>query len=500
MLQNIDDAEMSDTEKNHWRAVGLFFRAFRYYDLITRYGDVMWVDQVMSDSDRDIYLGKRNPRDEVAKNMLDDLLWVEAHIKEEGDGTNTVNVHVVRAVISRFGLFEGTWRKYHGLSDSETYLNACIAASEKLMSSFPGLMSNYDELYNSEDLTVGETTGIILARKYSNSVSGGAHSIGRAIRTSAWYYDLTKNAVESYLCTDGKPIATSDKYDGDDTMYNEFRNRDRRLYYTVMPPYKIIVTGPAATSINNDQWEHTTDPQDREYIDLMKTITTPEGKYLPARNFGGYITSMSPHFRNYPNGQGFIASELGYYYWKYYNRHEDNMDLRASTQNYPLFRMGEILLNYAEAMFEMGKFNQSVADNTINKLRHRVDMPDLKIVEITSDFDPARDQTIDPVLWEIRRERRVELMGDGFRFNDLKRWKKGHYVNDQALGVKVRNSDFENRLTILNDAAGGNVIFFDKPPGWLDKYYLEPIPIQEQILNPDLEQNPGWVDYSTKSP
>jgi hypothetical protein len=230
-------------------------------------------------------------------------------------------------------------------------------------------------------------------------------------------------------------------------------------------------------------------------MDMMKLLTTETGKYLPVRNFAGYLTGMSPHFRSFPNGQGFIASELGYYYWKYYNRHEDNMSLSASTQNYPVFRMGEIFVNYAEAMFESGRFEQSVADKTINKLRKRVDMPAMNVGDISADFDPNRDSSVEPLLWEIRRERRVELMGDGFRFDDLKRWKKGHYIDRRALGVRVKNSDYGNNLKILNDAEEGYVVYFGEPAGWLDKYYLEPMPVQEQVLNPNLEQNPGWKDY-----
>jgi hypothetical protein len=495
MLQNIDGSKMSESEKAHWKSVGLFFRSMEYVTLLANYGDVLWIDRVVGDNDTDIYLGKRMPRDQVAKNILDDLTWAESHIKAEGDGNNTVNVHVVRVLISRFALFEGTWRKYHGLQDSEIYLKASADVSEKLINDFPKVMSNYDDLYNSEDLVVGNSTGVILARKYSKLVGNGAHSIGRVIRTSAWYYDLTKDAVNSYLCTDGKPVGTSAVYEGDDDMYKEFRKRDRRLYYTVMPPYRINITGPAGTSKEDNQWEYTDDPKEYEYIEMMKTITTETGKYLPARNFAGYVTGMCPHFRSYLNGQGFIAGELGYYYWKYYNRHEDDMSLRASTQNYPVFRIEEILLNYAEAMYELGRFDQSVADRTINVLRARVDMPAMKMAEITDEFDPARDQSVAPVLWEIRRERRVELMGDGFRFNDLKRWKKGHYVDLRAVGVRVKNSNYGNNLKILNNAEEGYVVYFDEPAGWLDKYYLEPIPIQEQILNPNLEQNPGWKDY-----
>lgn len=495
MLQNIDGSQMTDIEKDHWRSIGLFFRSMEYYNLIVNYGGVIWIDRVIGDNDSDIYLGKRESRDVVAQNILNDLLWAEAHIKENGDGENTVNVHVVRALLSRFGLFEGTWRKYHNLSDSETYLNASASASQKLVDSFPNVHPDYDALYNSDDLATGTTTGVLLARKYSKIAEKGAHSIGRVVRTSAWYYDVTKDAVESYLCTDGRPIGNSSVYEGDENMFTEFRNRDRRLYYTVMPPYRVNITGPAGTSKNDDQWEYTDDPKEYEYIEMMQTLTKEDGKYLPARNFAGYITGMCPHFRNYPNGQGFVISELGYYYWKYYNRHEDDMDLRSSIQNYPVFRMGEILVNHAEVMFELGQFNQGIADKTINLLRARVDMPSMKTAEITADFDPARDPDVDPVLWEIRRERRVELMGDGFRFNDLKRWEKGYYVDEIAIGVRVNNSDYDNKLKILNDASEGYVVYFGEPTGWQERYYLEPIPIKEQVLNPNLEQNPGWKDY-----
>lgn len=488
MLQNIDGSAMSETEKNHWRSVGLFFRSMEYYTLLSNFGDVAWIDKVIGDSDKDVYLGKRTPRDEVAKNILTDLQYAEQHINENGDGNNTINVHVIRAMLSRFGLFEGTWRKYHGLSDSETYLKASTDASEKLISNFPNVMASYDDLYNSEDLLVGESTGVLLARKYSNVVTNGAHSIGRVIRTSAWYYELTRDAVDAYLCTNGKPVSTIEGFSEYD-MFQEFRDRDRRLYYTVVPPYKVKVIGTT-------DWEYTDVPKEREYIDMMKTITSETGKYLPTTNFAGSVCYVSPHFKG--DVQGFLVGYLGYYYWKYYNRHEDGMALRSSTQNYPVFRMGEVLVNHAEAMYELGRFDQTVANKTINVLRKRANIPDMIINDISANFDPARDQDVNPVLWEIRRERRVELMGDGFRFNDLKRWKKGSYLNNPKVyyGVRVKKSDYNNHPLILNDQPEGNAVFIHTAAlGWLDHYYLEPIPIKEQVLNPNLEQNPGWKDY-----
>ena len=95
-------------------------------------------------------------------------------------------------------------------------------------------------------------------------------------------------------------------------------------------------------------------------------------------------------------------------------------------------------------------------------------------------------------------------MGDGFRFDDLKRWKKGEYVNKENvyLGVYIKRSDFNNpALTVVKalkkgDAADeGYVWWFDAPPGWLNKYYLEPLPTNETALNPNLlPTNPGWEE------
>ncbi len=486
MLQNIDGSSMGDVDKDHWRSVGYFFRALRYFDMMVAYGDVPWIDKVLSDTDTEELYCERTPRDEVAKHILQDLQWAEEHIKEGGTGTNTINVHVVRALISRFGLFEGTWRKYHGLNDSETYLRACADASEKLMSAYPSIMPNYDDLYNSEEL-VGKA-GVILAKQYETDMV--THSITRVIRSSAWYVDLTKDAVDSYLCSDGRPVSTSKVYEGDKDLNAQFRHRDRRLYWTVVPPYKVKLTGAAGTSFG---WEHTGVAGDREYIDFMEEIGgSATGKSLPVSNFVGYQVAGFPHFRNYPNGQGFLVTHLGFYFWKYYNRHVDNMALRSSTVDYVLFGIEEVMLNYAEAKFELGEFSQSVADATINKLRVRAVIPAMNVSEIDASFDLDRDRSVDPVLWEIRRERRIELMGDGFRFRDLKRWKKGEYVNKQPLGAWVKSSDYGGKLNILGGADEGYSILFAKPSGWLEKYYLEPIPTQEIALNPKLKQNPGW--------
>lgn len=484
MLDNIDQSTMTQADKDHWRSVGYFFRALRYYDLIAAFGDVPYITHALTDTSKSVLFAANTPRDVVVKDVLNDLIFAESHIKPAGDGRpNTINVNCVRALLSRFCLFEGTWRKYHGLADADTYLQACVTYSAKLLPSFPTIMSNYDDVYNSEDLT-GQP-GIILFKQYVANFTD--HEPGpRVMGSTSWNMDVSKDAVESFLCTDGRPISTSTVYAGDKTMYNAFRNRDKRLYYTVVPPYKVVVTSAPSS------WAYTSNPADAEYINLMNTLSPSKNKVLPVQQWSstmqnGIILNMSPHFRNFDGGQPQGVGELGYFFWKYYNRMP--LDVTGySTNDCPVFRIEETMLNYAEAEFELGTFTQAIADQTINVLRPRAGVPKMIVANITPSFDLNRDPTVDPVLWEIRRERRVELMGDGFRFNDLKRWKKGTYINKQQLGVWVNNADFGNKLSISGGGASGYVQFFPVPTGWLDKYYFEPIPTQDIQLNPNLKQ------------
>lgn len=105
--------------------------------MLSAYGGVPWIDRVLSDNDTELINGPRASRDEIAKHILEDLQYAEQHINVNGDGNNTINRAVVQAFISRFCLFEGTWRKYHGLNDAETYLKECKRVSAEVMNSFP---------------------------------------------------------------------------------------------------------------------------------------------------------------------------------------------------------------------------------------------------------------------------------------------------------------------------------------------------------------------------
>lgn len=480
LLESLEGSEMSEEEKHHWRAVGYFFRAYNYADLVNKYGDVPLITKVLTESSEELYM-PRTPRDEVAQQIMDDLLYAEENIKPngEGEGSNTLNVHVIRAFISRFGLREGTWRKYQGIGGGKTYLRASVEAAEKLIADFPTLHPNFDELYNSASLA--GIPGIILYKQYEaeqithNQATGPGSSNGR--------WDLTKKAVDKYLMLDGETRWTSPLFDGDKNPYEEFRNRDRRLYYTVPPPYKIEAGTKSFT------FEFTDDPADAEYFPVMEALSDDLHKTLPTTNWNGFVVRQEPHFKDNSNGQPFSVTYTGYRYYKPYNR----LNLGISSQDisdFPIFRIGEVLVNYAEAKFELGEFDQSIADITIKRLRERGGVAPLILGSITN--DPTRDPSVDPVLWEIRRERAIELMGDGFRFDDLRRWKKlVDYGSEKKLGRWIDRSRVEN-VPIENGASEGYVDYFGVPPGVPEYYYLYPIPSDQLVLNPELEQNPGW--------
>ncbi|GAA3555156.1 RagB/SusD family nutrient uptake outer membrane protein [Snuella lapsa] len=480
MLDNIENSQLTDSEKDHWRGVGLFFRAYVYVELIANYGEVPWVDRALTEADEELF-GPKTPRDQLAQNILNDLTEAESLISPSGNGDNTVNTDVVRALISRFGLYEGTWRKYHGLGGEATYLQASVDAGAKLIAAHPELHPNYDEVFNSESLQ--GVQGVLLYKAYEFGILNGRWS--HYNRSSIGHRDLTKKAVDQYLCLDGQTIHTSPLFDGEQDAYDEFRNRDHRLYFNTPPPFRVDTGGR-----NQLTWEYDSDPKSREYIDLMATLSDDEHKTLPTINWRGLVVRTSPHFRKFNEGHGFNVTYTGYAFYKFSNKISrlQNRD----SHDAPTFRMGEVFLNYAEAMYELGQFTQEVADKTINKLRARGAVAPLDLANIPN--DPTRDADVAPELWEIRRERGIEFLAEGLgRVFDIKRWKKlVEYGDDEKLGRWVKNADYGNNLPIQGGASEGYVSPWGVPPGVPEHYYLEPIPSDQIVLNPELTQNSGW--------
>lgn len=460
MLDHIDGSQMNEDEKKHWRAVGLFFRSHRYFQLLQKFGDVPWIEHVLSTDSEELYY-PRDSRDMVAANILRDLKQAAADIREGGNGNNTVNTDVVNTFLSRFALFEGTWRKYHGLQDADTYLQAAADAALAVINTGKySVNPSYDALFNSEDLT--GAASIILFRQYTGGELG--HNYTRRIRTGELTFEATKDLVDSYLCSDGKPISTSDVFEdapgeeGKDRLreYDRFRNRDRRLYVTIVPPYN----------------ENMSDSKDSEYkvmLDDADNASWTGTKRLPMTNFKGQVCNSQPNLMESSNFTNWGKTHMGFCMWKYYNTTTPSTTANSdNTTDAPIFRYEEVLLNYAEAMCELGKFDQAVADRTINLMRRRpscniADMDVDAIAAAGRSWDPALEtggyynRAADPVLWEIRRERRLEFVGEGFAFRDIRRWKIADLVlNKRPQGAWIDRNVYGGNLT-LQDIDGNTL-------------------------------------------
>ncbi len=543
MLSHLNDGVLSPEEATHWKAVGYFFHSFWYMELIDRFNDVPWVNQVLNDT-TSANMGPRIARKTVADSVLARLIWAEANIDGKSDGNNTINGDVVRAAISRFALREGTWRKYHNLGDYDKYFAACIQYSEPLIAKYPNLyMGNdkntsnalvpaagYGELWTTPSLK--GVPGIILYREQSYPLTTSRFSDYEHINASDG--EMPKATVDMYLCKDGNTISNSTFYAGDKTPYEVFRNRDPRLYHVVQPPFKVLAKSASGGIVvpglpADGNWKFTDNPQDREYIDLMGANNTqgssvPVGgditrgmKRLPVQNWGNSVLNFSPHLEAANGGVAFQVSNTGFFLWKFFATWEQNGNAATTNSDLPIFKIEEVLLNYAECKWEIGQFDQAVADNSINKLRARAGVANMTAGNIDGNFDPNRGADdagtrIDPVLWEIRRERMVELMGEGFGFYDVRRWNCAKwYVNRQYYGMwlpvaaTAPESNYLNAYQVIDlpgaeprkNGEPGYLYRYPDPVvnglGWKDQYYLYCIPTDQLLLNPNLgPNNPGW--------
>jgi hypothetical protein len=446
MLERIDQVPMSDEAKNHWKGVARFFRAYDYFNKVKAFGDVPWIGKSLDISETDKIYKPRDPRALVMDSIMADIDFAVNNLRTTTD--NTVGKNVALALKSRIGLYEGSYRKYHtelNLPDADKFLQASKEASEQLMNAGYILDANYRAVYSSMDLAGNKE--VILYKKYLAGVL--THSVIGYTNSTTQMSGLTKSAVESYVMTDGLPIGQSPLYQGDNSIQDIRANRDGRLLLTI----------DTALMYNGH---------------LVNGMSASTG-YRPTKFLQPASNQLAPY----------------------------------NETDAPIFWLPEILLNYAEAstiLQDMGLYNvtQDDLDKSVNLLRARAGVASLEIVGgnvLASGViinDPKRDADVPSLTWEIRRERRVELMMDGFRYDDLMRWKKGPYMDytlnaDAYLGAKVPSN---GSVTLNPDGyivpySASNIakrVFIDP------KHYLSPIPTGQISLYPDgtLTQNPGW--------
>lgn len=465
-----------------YAAEARFFRAYFYFDKLKRFGDVPWYDKVISQYDEEQLSRSRDPRTLVVNNIMADLDYAIKNLATEVNDEQ-VNKWTALALKSRVALFEGTFRKYHkefNLPDAEVLLKQAAAAAYEIMESKKYSIYNavgtdsYGALFRSVDNIDKE---VMLTRKFSDGLQIWHNVNYYTITASYGKPGLEKNLVNSYLMKDGSRFTDKPNYDKM-TFKDEVVNRDPRLSQTIRTPgYKRI--GGAA---------------------------------LVAPNFGNSVTGYQ------------LIKFVGDVKYDNFNR---------SVNPMPVFRYAEVLLNYAEAQAELGVIKQSDLDMSIKLLRDRVGMPNLDLAQAIGRPDLYLAQDYDPnnvmgafkgVILEIRRERRVELVMESFRWDDIRRWKVGQMVTRQFKGMYFPGTgkyDLDNdgkddvwiyegdkpvakniqllklgSEILLENGDSGNVIINKHITKKFDegRDYLYPLPVQELQLNPNLKQNPFWVN------
>ena len=461
----------------HYGGVARFFRAYFYFDKLKRFGAVPYYDYTIDPDDEESLQKPRDSRQFIVDKILEDLDIAIEDLNEEQQ-TYAVTKYTALALKSRVGLYEGTYEKYRGISDYETYLQASIDASEELMNNSPyGVYTSgnpntdYLNLFNEHDVNGAE---VIMSREFTRDIDV-THNVNYYTTTSSYGRPgMPKDLVNTYLNADGTRFTDQPNYN-QIFFTEEVANRDPRLSQTIRTP------------------GYTRKGQTQE---------------LPP-NLGATVT--------------------GYQIIKYVTEPQYDTNEQSIT-DLPIFRFGEILLNFAEAKAELGTATQADIDNSINLLRDRVAMPHLSITEVNNDPDPyMQDQypqvngSNNGLILEIRRERRIELYMENFFWDDIVRWEAGQFITRPLRGLYVPgpgeydfDGDGDTDVVFYEGDAPGNQVegiqylrlgsdvylsannLIDPQPNFNNRSfdenrdYLYPIPRIELQLNPNLEQNPGW--------
>ena len=482
--------------REHFDGIARFFRAYFYFEKVKRFGEVPWFDRELSSTDPELFR-PRDSRDFIMDKILDDLTYAINNISDKKDLYNVTHWTAL-ALKSRICLFEGTYRKYHGIPGYEKFLDECATASKLFIDNAPYAIYKtgaqpYRDLFSSMNAIEEE---VILARDYDRAQNVMHEANANTLSPTYGRPGMNKKIVNSYLMTNGDRFTDQPGYE---TMqyYDEMQNRDPRLTQTVV--------GPGYMRINSDKVESPNFSSSTTGYQIIKWVTDASGD--------GYM---------------------------------------GSSNDYILFRAAEVYLNYAEAKAELGTLTQEDLEISIKKIRDRVGMPNIDMFAANANPDPylcapetGYRNVTDPnkgVILEIRRERTIELCLEGHRYYDIIRWKEGKMFEQPFLGMYfpgLTQGSGDNRYDVfdmndgiagdkekvdiciytgkkpsvknirkfyklgeefvLTDGDKGNIICHDiekEPRQWReDRDYLYPIPTQERLLsNGTLSQNPNWDD------
>ena len=493
---------------NTYSALCRFFRAWFYFDKVTKFGDVPWLDYVPGSSDEALYKA-RDSRELVLTHMIEDADYAAKYLPASYGGTTyRATKWAALALKARFCLFEGTFRKYHGITleghDANYYLQQAAEAAEKIMTESPHKLFStgrpnldYALMFTQFDATADE---FIFSTRYGNDNAYYHNGTAINLMNSQGRYSMTKKAVCSYLMADGSRFTDIPGWETK-MWIEETVNRDPRLGQTMRTPGYHRIDGSGASKNYNYAGPELG-------LDLLVPIT-------------GYQNSK--------------------YLMPITNTQNDKFD--QSYNDLPIIRLAEIYLIFAEAKAELGTLTQNDLDKSVNLLRDRVAMPHMNMAQANANPDKFLCEgkwgfnnvsgANKGVILEIRRERGVEMAEESVRYNDLIRWKAGYCIKQPMYGlyfpgpgVYDLDQDGKNDVALYTASQSkpasstatyiwkiGTDVFLSNGEngGYIEPYqnlvitfddnrdYYYPIPLDELSLNPALKQNPGWDDIDRSS-
>ncbi len=521
-----------DVNIRHYIGEAYFFRAWCYFNKLKNVGDYPIVREPLDDDLQVLTdASKRAPRNEVARFILEDLDLALEYLRDVPPvgGTNRLNKDCVHLMKSRVALFEGTWLKYFkgtafvpngpewpgaaksynqgyqypsGDIDKEIEHFLTIAMDEaKIVADKYALTNNtglfqasaadaanpYFDMFGSTNMS--KYPEILLWRAYNEAV-GVANSVVEFAAAGNAGYGTTKSMVDAFVMNDGTPIYASSAYPGDADIFKVTQDRDSRA--------KLFIKTPGDRNLHS-----TGGPESFEvepYPNIINSVAS-------MRWTTGYALRKGLNF----NGA-------------YSNRNRSEVGCI-------IFRAAEAYLNYIEACYEKNGSIDSDADRYWKAIRARAHAGDYAVSIEKTDMDVEKltdwgawsaGQVVDKTLFNIRRERRCELMAEGFRPADIRRWRAMDQMIDtpyHVYGVNLWDSLAENAdFLAVNEGleAGANVSAesFSKYVApyhvlannrayngyrWKMAHYLNPIAVQHFLITggssidaSPLYQNPGW--------
>ncbi|MCD8202920.1 MAG: RagB/SusD family nutrient uptake outer membrane protein [Prevotella sp.] len=495
----------------HYIGEAYFLRAYVYFSKELLFGDFPIITEPL-DNDMQVLAeaSTRSPRNEVARFIIQDLDSAYLYMSDAEMATTRINKDLAMLLESRVALNEATWlQNFKGTAfvpggtgwpgtevygtytypsgsiDNEInyFLDVAINASKIVAEEYKGkLTANtgvlqqsedepnnpYYDMFASEDLS--EYPEVLLWQQHARSIS--THNINAAAGRGNYRAGLTRGFVQNFLMADGTPVythgdyATGDGYYmGDQTIANVRQNRDTRL--------SIFLKEPGQKDVfidmdNNEGTEIPTGENGENGVEPYPKITLGDSER-------GYATGYALHKggsfdrKHYGNGGGYTAEVK--------------------------FRAVEALLNYMEAYYlRYGNLDESAREYwTLIRQRAGVDTDFDKTISLTDMSKEAENdwgaysggELVDATLYNIRRERRCEYIGEGMRYMDLRRWRS----MDQLINTPCHMEGFHLWNTPMQDWYDADDLIYDETSS-----ATVSSPSKSEYLRP-FEKNPTQYGY-----